>query len=77
MIIDKDITIKGDSESFKLYLRAPIQLGADVEFKDMKLEMVPEVGLGGGSEGSVSRVLGEEVPRSATIFCGRAFTYIK
>lgn len=68
MIIDKDITITGISESSSLTLRAPIQLGADVEFKDMKLEMVPEVSLGGGSDGSSSRKLGADVPRSATVF---------
>ena len=76
MIIDKYITIKGDSESSKLYLRAPIQLGADVEFKDMKLEMVPEVSLGGGSDGSSSRKLGADVPRSATVFvAGHSLTF--
>ncbi len=68
LFIDKDITITGISESSSLTLRAPIQLGADVEFKDMKLEMVPEVSLGGGSDGSSSRKLGADVPRSATVF---------
>ena len=68
LFINKDITITGISESSSLTLRAPIQLGADVEFKDMKLEMVPEVSLGGGSDGSSSRKLGADVPRSATVF---------
>ena len=59
LIIDKNITIEGDGKS-GFYLRAPIQLGADVTFKNIRLEMVPEVSLG--------RMLGQVVPRSATIF---------
>lgn len=59
LVIDKNITIEGDGKS-GFYLRAPIELGADVTFKNIRLEMVPEVSLG--------RMLGQVVPRSATIF---------
>ncbi len=59
LIIDKNITIEGDGKS-GLYLRAPIELGANVTFKNIRLEMVPEVSLG--------RILGQVIPRSATIF---------
>ena len=59
LLIDKNITIEGEIES-ELSVRAPIQLGADVTFRNIKLEMVPAVLLG--------RMLGQPIERSATIF---------
>ncbi|WP_294395449.1 hypothetical protein [uncultured Clostridium sp.] len=69
LFINKNITIQGKGSSSSFSSRAPIQLGADVTFKDISLEMIPEVILGreAGSSGE-SRMLGQKVPRSATIF---------
>ncbi|MDY3002573.1 MAG: hypothetical protein SOR73_13005 [Romboutsia timonensis] len=58
LIINKNITIEGESGA-SLYLRAPIQLGADVTFKNIKLEMVPETKLSG---------IDHDTARSATIY---------
>ena len=59
LLIKKNITIEGE-EGASFYLRAPIQLGANVTFKNIRLEMVQKVLLG--------RMLGQAVERSATIF---------
>ena len=65
LFIDKNITITGDTPEASLRIRTAIQLSADVTFKDMGLQMVPENILGGsGSEGT----LGTIVERSATIY---------
>lgn len=70
LIIDKNITIEGASgksplasDADEFILRAPIQLGANVTFKDINLELVPQITLG-----KSSKLLGEVIPRSATIF---------
>ena len=68
LFINKKITIQGNNSSSSLSSRAPIQLGADVTFKDISLEMVPEVILGRQASGSESRILGNKNPRAATIF---------
>ena len=68
LFINKKITIQGKDSSSSLSSRAPIQLGADVTFKDISLEMVPEVILGREAGSSESRMLGNKNPRSATIF---------
>lgn len=65
LFINKNITIMGATPDKTFKLRTAIQLGADVTFKDMHLEMVPEVTLGGGSGGTS---LGTTVERSATIY---------
>ena len=70
LIIDKNITIEGASgksplasDADEFILRAPIQLGANVTFKNINLQLVPQVTLG-----KSSKLLGEVIPRSATIF---------
>ena len=60
LVIDKAITIEGNDESSGLMLRTTIQLGADVTFRNMKLQLIPEVILG--------RTLGQTVERSNTIY---------
>lgn len=44
LFIDKDITIVGSDTSAGLKIRSMIQLGADVAFRDMWLQMVPQAG---------------------------------
>ena len=44
LFIDKDITIVGSDTSAGLKIRSMIQLGADVTFRDMWLQMVPQAG---------------------------------
>lgn len=44
LFIDKDITIVGSDTSADLKIRSMIQLGADVTFRDMWLQMVPQAG---------------------------------
>lgn len=44
LFVDKDITIVGSDTSAGLKIRSMIQLGADVTFRDMWLQMVPQVG---------------------------------
>ena len=44
LFIDKDITIVGSDMSAGLKIRSMIQLGADVTFRDMWLQMVPQAG---------------------------------
>lgn len=69
LYINKNITIEGNTKSDGLYLRSPIQLGANVTFKNMKLEMVPQIMLGrNGGENLNLRILGQEVTRGATIY---------
>ena len=60
LFFNKAITVEGDDEFSGLMLRSTIQLGADVEFRNMNLQMIPEVLLG--------RMLGQQVERSTTIF---------
>ncbi len=70
LFINKNITIEGASgksplasDADEFILRAPIQLGANVTFKNINLELVPQITLG-----KSSKLLGEVIPRSATIF---------
>ena len=44
LFIDNDITIVGSDTSAGLKIRSMIQLGADVTFRDMWLQMVPQAG---------------------------------
>ena len=44
LFIDKDITIVGSDTLAGLKIRSMIQLGADVTFRDMWLQMVPQAG---------------------------------
>ena len=44
LFVDKDITIVGSDMSAGLKIRSMIQLGADVTFRDMWLQMVPQAG---------------------------------
>ncbi len=44
LFIDKEITIVGSDTSAGLKIRSMIQLGADVTFRDMWLQMVPQAG---------------------------------
>lgn len=44
LCVDKDITIVGSDTSAGLKIRSMIQLGADVTFRDMWLQMVPQAG---------------------------------
>ena len=74
LFINKNITIEGGSKDSSLssdsfILRAPIQLGANVTFKNMSLQMTPQVILGRESLSQSSKaILGEEVKRGATIY---------
>ena len=72
LIIDKNITIEGasgklptDVDADGLVVRAPIQLGANVTFKNIKLQLVPQVVLGAGRR---QNILGAQSPMAATIF---------
>ena len=72
LIIDKNITIEGsngklptDVDADGLVIRAPIQLGANVTFKNIKLQLVPQVVLGAGGR---QNILGAQSPMAATIF---------
>lgn len=44
LFVDKDITIVGSDTSAGLKIRSMVQLGADVTFRDMWLQMVPQAG---------------------------------
>ena len=44
LFVDKDLTIVGSDTSAGLKIRSMIQLGADVTFRDMWLQMVPQAG---------------------------------
>lgn len=44
LFVDKDITIVGSDTSAGLKIRSMIQVGADVTFRDMWLQMVPQAG---------------------------------
>ena len=72
LIIEKNITIEGsngklptDVDADGLVVRAPIQLGANVTFKNIKLQLVPQVVLGAGGR---QNILGAQSPMAATIF---------
>ena len=72
LIIDKNITIEGSSgklptdvDADGLVIRAPIQLGANVTFKNIKLQLVPQVVLVAGGR---QNILGAQSPMAATIF---------
>ena len=72
LIIDKNITVEGSSgklptdvDADGLVVRAPIQLGANVTFKNIKLQLVPQVVLGAGGR---QNILGAQSPMAATIF---------
>ena len=72
LMINKNITIEGSSgklptdvDADGLVVRAPIQLGANVTFKDIKLQLVPQVVLGAGGR---QNILGAQSPMAATIF---------
>ena len=72
LMIDKNITIEGSSgklptdvDADGLVVRAPIQLGANVTFKNIKLQLVPQVVLGAGGR---QNILGVQSPMAATIF---------
>ena len=72
LMINKNITIEGSSgklptdvDADGLVVRAPIQLGANVTFKNINLQLVPQVIL--GKEG-VKSILGSQNPMAATIF---------
>ena len=72
LMINKNITIEGasgklptDVDADGLVVRAPIQLGANVTFKNIKLQLVPQVVLGAGRR---QNILGAQSPMAATIF---------
>lgn len=72
LMINKNITIEGSSgklptdvDADGLVVRAPIQLGANVTFKNIKLQLVPQVVLGAGGR---QNILGAQLPMAATIF---------
>ena len=72
LMIEKNITIEGSSgklptdvDADGLVVRAPIQLGANVTFKNIKLQLVPQVVLGAGGR---QNILGAQSPMAATIF---------
>lgn len=72
LMVDKNITIEGSSgklptdvDADGLVVRAPIQLGANVTFKNIKLQLVPQVVLGAGGR---QNILGAQSPMAATIF---------
>ena len=72
LMIDKNIIIEGSSgklptdvDADGLVVRAPIQLGANVTFKNIKLQLVPQVVLGAGGR---QNILGVQSPMAATIF---------
>lgn len=75
LFINKNITIESgnntsplDSNADGFALRAPIQLEANVTFKNIRLSMPTQVSLGRNSDTSNSKFLGTPIPRSATIF---------
>ena len=75
LIINKNITIAGnDTEKSVLQLRAAIQLAADVTFKDMRLQIAPEIILGKSSlnynTNTTSEILGTEAFKSTAIYVG-------
>ena len=75
LIINKNITIAGnDTEKSVLQLRAAIQLAADVTFKDMRLQISPEIILGKSSlnynTNTTSEILGTEAFKSTAIYVG-------
>ena len=75
LIINKNITIAGnDTEKSILQLRAAIQLAADVTFKDMRLQIAPEIILGKSSlnyyTNTTSEILGTEAFKSTAIYVG-------
>ena len=75
LIINKNITIAGnDNEKSVLQLRAAIQLAADVTFKDMRLQIAPEIILGKSSlnynTNTTSEILGTEAFKSTAIYVG-------
>ena len=72
LMIDKNIIIEGSSgklptdvDADGLVVRAPIQLGANVTFKNIKIQLVPQVVLGAGGR---QNILGAQSPMAATIF---------
>ena len=72
LMIDKNIIREGSSgklptdvDADGLVVRAPIQLGANVTFKNIKLQLVPQVVLGAGGR---QNILGAQSPMAATIF---------
>ena len=72
LMIDKNIIIEGSSgklptdvDADGLVVRAPIQLGANVTFKNIKLQLVTQVVLGAGGR---QNILGAQSPMAATIF---------
>ena len=72
LMIDKNIIIEGSSgklptdvDADGLVVRAPIQLGANVTFKNIKLQLVPQVVLVAGGR---QNILGAQSPMAATIF---------
>ena len=65
--IDKAITIEGEAGAV-LSVNAPIQLKANVNFKNLNLELVPEVSLGRSTTKSSEKILGTFIERSATIY---------
>ena len=65
--IDKSITIEGESGA-ELSIRGSIQLKGDVTFKNLNLEITPEVVLGRSTRKSSDAILGQVVERSATIY---------
>ena len=75
LFINKNITVESgnntsplDFNADGLSLRTPIQLGANVTFKNINLKMIPEVILGKESNLSDKKRLGVKNPKSATIF---------
>ena len=72
LFINKKVTIEGTSDLDTLVLRAPIQLGADVTFKNMRLQMVSQVSIGREVDSNISTfnqpILGTKVERAETIF---------
>ena len=65
LFIDKNITIEGATEDSSLIVRSTIQLGADVTFKNMRLQIMPQVIIGRNSN---EKILGQAVERDTTIF---------
>ena len=68
LLIDKNIKIVGKDENSSLKLRAPIQLGADVEFSNFKLNMVTPTIMGDGSQGNTSGIFGDKDIHGMTIY---------
>ena len=68
LYINKNITIEGDSDTDEFILRAPIQLGENVTFKNINLQLVPQIILGKSSNDKNSKLIGQDNPLAATIF---------